>query len=848
MAQYVRHFLEEPIQVGGLGTPAGLSSVYMEAGQTFAGCFSVVSNNQVVKYLGDRYCNFQIRQSQNHRCAFGMNVVNADAARADGQILIRVNPPLGGNDVPDCVSLGARCSGTDAAWTGYFGELRRINATTMTAAIVKGTAGADADLVSAVVNIGDASTYWMRFDFRGTALKFSAWTGEITDEPVAWTLTTADATIAAAGALCIGGKELNALAGHGGSLNLFFLSLGTGTDVAPVPPKTWAEYLAFLSLQDTLRCVLLEVDVLGQDAAGAAFPGRVAMSNYAFRTQPCDQYPHIPYESILLEAPKNRRKVSVPARDKMAMTYGDAIFKNEVVGEIFDTGGSVGNSTYFGRLDSWLTWNWDGRTYRALLGHPSWRRCDFKTHFLGVTQDIYRAGYGQLGLKTRGADGLLQRPLLASTFGGAGPNVAALIPFSNGQYFNIDFTSLLYDQASLAYQVAPPGANVFQQNQNHDVRDSGASLKKATRTITAVNTVTDTITFDAAHGLVVGAQVIFTGALPAPLLGYPANYVSYYVKTVPAADQMTLAATPGGATIDLTTATLGATMVGRLYQWSDATGRITLISNPAGRLSFDAFGSFVVTVSSMVAALYAGTKDAYHGQALSQQVGLWFNQQRTAGDAMNEVTASVSAAFCQTREGNYYLKQLDVPTGVAAWTIKGDLTNWRTGERFLPAEVERLGYQKNYTIQKDGLVGSVTPANRDLYGKAYSLAAYTPSETGLEQPANHLLRRTPTERVTTLSLQAETQTESQRLYNLYRKTCGTWLFDTGAWALAVEPMDEITVVHPRDGFDQGKNVIVIGIADDAMRGKVELEIFGQIDGQWPVIPPAWAPFVPGSYY
>lgn len=847
MSQYVRHFLEENLGA----VPAGLSAVYVESPATLGSMLGVTSQSFVTRYLGDRYLGGHIQQTQNHRCAFGIDAVNADAARADGQVLLRFHPPIGFGtaNIPSCVSIGARCSGTDSAWTGYFGELRRINSSTMTAAIVEGTAGTDADLVSSVVSIGDGVVYWMRFDFRGINLKLKVWTGELTDEPTAWTLTTTDATITAAGAISIGGKHTDALAGHGGFFNLFFLSVGTGSDSAPAPPKTWQEYLDFLSMQDALRCVLIEIDPLGQDSGGAGITARVCASNYPFVSKPADVNPHICYEEILIEAPKNKRRMNELFRGGSTVTFGDLLLKNEVIVE--------NDAGYAGRLDAWYAWNWDGRPMRQLFGHPTWRRCDFKTQFLGAVQDVYRAGYGRIGFKIRGRDAFMTRPLPTQTFGGSGPNASALVPMCSGQFFNVDITSLLYDAATLTYQVTPAGFNIFQQFENHDVRDSGVSLKQAVRAITAVNTGTDTLTFDAAHGLVVGSEVIFSGTPPAPLLG-TGSYVPYYVKTVPAGDQLTLAATPGGATIDITGSTTGATMVGRLYQWSDSLGRVTLLSPPAGRVTFDALGSFAVDARALILTManqasaffpFGINFDAYRGSLPAYLVGLWFNAQRQLGDVVDEITQSVGAASCFTREGNFYLVVLDIPGATAAWTVNADdLRNWRSGIRLLPADVERLGYQKNYAIQKDGLVGSVSPANRDLYGKPYSLAGYVPTDTGLDRPGNHLLRRTPAERVTLMGVQASALAESTRSYNLYRKTCGTYVFDTHAWALAAELGDVVSVTHPMDGFAAGRNAIIVGINEtDTIHGKTEVEVFCQIDGQWPVVTSA-QPFASEVYY
>lgn len=841
MAQFVRHFLEDTIGA----VPPGLSIFWNDNGLPIP---NVVTPAYTPKFLGDRMLDdLPLAGTSGNRGAYSLDSVNADASRVDVQVLTRINNKSS-NGQPRAV--GARCSGTAAAYNGYFAEVRRVDATHVTAVLVKGAAGADTDLATSGSLLFNAGTpFWLRFECRGTNLKMKIWTGLISDEPGAWTVTVADASIAAAGGITFGGKAT--VGGAAGGVGAEFLCVGTGTDNAPAPPKTWDEYLAFLALQDTLRCVLVEIDPLGQDASGSAISARICASNYAFRSQASDVYPHICYEEILLEAPKNKRRMNALFRGASTVTYGDCILKNEVVAE--------NDAGYAGRLDAWYSWNWDGRPFRELMGHPTWRRCDFKTQFFGAVENVYRAAYGRIGFKIRGRDGFMQRPLTTATIG-IGPNASALRPISAGFFFNVDVTSLLVDSPTLTYQVAPDDQNSFQQGVTAGVpgdffvvRDSGVPLNQAPRTVASVDAVADTITADAPHGAVIGGTLVFTsGAPPAPLtLGIP-----WYVKSVPTSSSLTLSASPGGATVDITGTTTGATFTLRSYSWNGVPGgRISLVSSPAGQVTVDAgMRNIDAKTAITIFAGYAGVAsqivfDAYHGSFPGAFIGDWVQNQRTLGEQIDRICQTVGAAWSFTREGLLYLSVLDIPGATPAWSINADdIRNWRTGTRFLPSDVERLGYQKNFGIQKTGLAGSVSAANRDLYGKPYSLTGYAPTETGLEQPANHLLRDSPAERETLFMFQADAIAESQRLYNLYRKTCGTFLFDTHSWALATELGDVINVTHPMDGFAAGKNALVVGINEiDALHGKIELEVFCQIDGQWPVVSTS-QPFVAEMYY
>jgi hypothetical protein len=121
--------------------------------------------------------------------------------------------------------------------------------------------------------------------------------------------------------------------------------------------------------------------------------------------------------------------------------------------------------------------------------------------------------------------------------------------------------------------------------QDFQIKDSGGLREDnpiyTALTIASVDTATDTITTTTAHGLAVGNNIGFTvngfnvtgGTLPAPLqLSISDKGISYYVKTVPSATSFTVAATSGGATIDLTTAGTATMNVSKVFTSAQAPG------------------------------------------------------------------------------------------------------------------------------------------------------------------------------------------------------------------------------------------------------------------------------------
>jgi hypothetical protein len=718
MAQYLYHFLEEEIAESDIATSGW---VFALIGTILYGGVRQLTD----RFLGDRGLALSLSASLlgTHWRGGVQHIASAsDSARADFEVRGTFKH-AGSNGAGNCVTVGGRVTGSYYQTTGYFLDFDQVGDAVR---IVKDVAGVETTLASGVFAQADAGLYHYVFRCVGTSLSAKYW-ADGSQEPSAWILTATDAAIAAAGMIIQGVRpSLGGLA----ACEIWYFAIGTGGSSAPARPVSWTEYLEFLDQQDALRCVLVEARALGSTSAGAAQEAIVCASNYPFVSKACDPRPHICYEEILLEAPQTRRRMGSGFRGRTTMSYGDVVLGSE--GEtISDPGELV--ERIAGRLEQWLAWNWDGREIRVLLGHPQWRRADFKTILLGTIEDVYKIARDRIGFKLRGPEALAQNAVSTALIGGSGPNAMALCPYSvTNNFFNVE--PVLYDAATLAYQVMPPtggftvGFDTYVTA--HDVRDGGVSLKKAQRTITAVDTALDEITFDAPHNWTVNAAVVFISpGNPAPI----AQNQKLYVKTISAANKATFSTTKGGATLDLTSAATGGICVGYLLDW-DANGRIYLLTTPANRLTVDLyFVSSSQAEPTNVAAALLGTPSFFHGEIVSQTLVSWRANQATVGEVLDELCGSVGASWCFNREGLHFLTVLDTPTGVAKWEIGADdIRNWREGERFLPRHVERLTYKPNATVQKGGdLLGAVSAADRDLYGRPHSVTGYTPSESGL---------------------------------------------------------------------------------------------------------------------
>lgn len=860
MSKYVRHFLEDVLGAA----PSGVSAVLVSGTPSVS---QVSTPAQQLKWLGDRLLSSVSQAaafgSPSHRVRCGVFLTDplSDANRATCQI--RTAFGFANLVIPGLapkLTVGARISGAAETYSGYFVD---INDTTNTISLIKAVAGAETVLatVAFVWAYSSVDNVHVVFDISGTTnttVQARVWT-EAQSEPSGWTITAVDSSspITAAGNMLVGSfTDSTAYAP-----SIWYISCGTGGDSAPARPKTWQEYLDFLDTQDALRCMLIEIDVLSDmGSPSTAVTGKVCVSNYDFKSAPEDYpYPNICYEEILQRGPQIRRRMSSTFTGRMTITAGDFYIKNDTNNADTPTLGE----TFSGRLDAWLSYNWDGRQARVLFGSPQWRRVDFKTYYVGTIEDIYRAGYAQLGFKWRGYENMFQKPVTTELIGGTGPNKDSIKPYGTGPYFNV--SPKLYDSATLRYQLDDASSLVFSSYTNREVLDSGVSLNFPA-TYFSANIGTDVMNMTNTHNWAVGDEVVFdtvgfTFSLPSPLV--PGE--TYYVARIPSASTVAFTATPGsptGSTIVFTDSpAAGATAIARRYSYDSGTGLLTLHTSPAGTVTAKTPASDFAagTLAQSVDAIFskAGVTTYLPGFSRSNllttpsgpYIGCRYEDQKEVGDVVNDIARSANASFCISRFGTWYLVQLGVPTGTATWSIGvDDVRNWRNGQRFMPRSVERLGYQHNYTVMKGGdLAGAVTVANRDLYGRQYTLANYTPSESGLDQPANHLLREDPPERDTYIADATTAATEVQRNYGVWRRPSATHIFDTDCWALAMEIGEELQITYPRDGYSSGKYAILVGTEEDALINKMTLEVWAPIDSQWPRVTTS-GEFISGAYY
>lgn len=155
------------------------------------------------------------------------DAIDADANRADAEILVRVRPSSSSVELP---RLTIRGSGAAAAENGYS---VKFDTTGLSYQLQKYVAGAATNLGTAVTGFSPVANVWyyLRFRVNGTTLQMKLWKdGE--NEPSAWAVTATDSAISAAGWVGIGNQVPT------GTRDFDWFSVGTNGDTAPLPTST----------------------------------------------------------------------------------------------------------------------------------------------------------------------------------------------------------------------------------------------------------------------------------------------------------------------------------------------------------------------------------------------------------------------------------------------------------------------------------------------------------------------------------------------------------------------------------------------------------------------------------
>jgi len=268
-----------------------------------------------------------------------------------------------------------------------------------------------------------------------------------------------------------------------------------------------------------------------------------------------------------------------------------------------------------------------------------------------------------------------------------------------------------------------------------------------------------------------------------------------------------------------------------------ATGTFELSTQPAGRITCDVQGakpvtwlSTVVDIVRHILEVYAdiGIDEINDGELVALNgvapyvAGLYVNDDTTMSAALDQLMSSLGAYWFFDRLGVFRSGRLEELTGTAAHFIVEDdidedgVSVKRTID---PLKSIKLGYRKNWSVQSDGLAGSVSDAGRDLYGKPYTLAVFSaalPAYPGAQDGA---------ENETLLVSQADAEAEAERRQALFSVPRKIYEVEAASAAFAINLADEVSVSFPGFVFHSGANGIVTALTDYPLSDSCVLEVW-----------------------
>lgn len=719
----------------------------------------------------------------------GIGVVRANAdTNNDHQVVSTWNAFSQGNG--DFLII-VRGSGTAAAPTFY--ALKR-SANSNTCRLVKVVAGVETVLAGPFTptNYGavDGSRYIAlgRLQVTGTTLRFRTWMWD-SAEPTTWDMSVTDASIVTGSTKGIGYKKV---AGNIDNWQHEFISVGTGTDDAPVPRTLQARRNYFHEGGNSSVIAAL-LGCLGDDGA-SGLTAYAPVSTHDFRTKAGDIPANTAFEDILSEV-------------------GDFEYKanDQLMGEAEESYGSLSVINTGGNLDRWNKYNWDGREYQVYVGGVDqgsgrvWPWWDFELVNRGTLRTVSWQSPRKLQFELEDPSALLDRLIQTNRYA-SGPDAILnrVKPLTFGRVFNV--RPVLIDAALHKYQVHDgPLTDIT------DVRENGASIMGSVTKQLAAGTFTLTASP--------------AGDITCDAYSHESNNV--YLQQ------------DGSYVIQVSNTAQGIVRV--------LAGRSSL--------SIDQKNENPVDPSSLAYAGSNATSGDYAGVYLEDEAKFNEVMTELALSngfirSFNKLGRLSLYRFDPSYNGfNSY------HTDAMGWAItEGDILerSLYPVQKIMPAKVEHLYGRKNYFPQTT-LAGSVTEANRALYSEIGVQSTYAPVESGLDTPNKHLLAREKPSRMTLLASDTSANTvtmlnaEATRLWNIFNHQVVLFGFKTRRYAFEMELGQYLHLTHSRWGLSAGAYGQIVGVRVNPKTRVAYVLWAVRVDGLWPTTTSAYPYLAAGDF-
>lgn len=271
-----------------------------------------------------------------------------------------------------------------------------------------------------------------------------------------------------------------------------------------------------------------------------------------------------------------------------------------------------------------------------------------------------------------------------------------------------------------------------------------------------------------------------------------------------------------------------------------ANGKFALAAAPSGRITADIKGAkpsgtyhtkiadivkhLVTTYTALTGSDIDTSNFSAFNTACPQLVGLYAKSRLNLIEALDALVTSVGGFYTFSRGGLMQLGQLAAPSGSPVLELTDDDVVFRSlkiKRRLKARETVRLGYERNWTPQPDGLAAGVSEANRARYAAEYLAKSYSDASVLTAHPG----AVSPDLEPSLLVSGTDAATEAQRRQELYAAPRTIYEATCYTAPLHLTLGDLVSLDHPRFGFAGGALARIVGISENLTTGRVTLDLW-----------------------
>jgi len=265
------------------------------------------------------------------------------------------------------------------------------------------------------------------------------------------------------------------------------------------------------------------------------------------------------------------------------------------------------------------------------------------------------------------------------------------------------------------------------------------------------------------------------------------------------------------------------------YSVNLAAGTFTLTNNAKGRVTADVDGAkpagvWLQTAAQMIIHLlgrFGIAEPSGLATLPAYQLGVYITGDKTLASVLDDISASIGAAWYYSRLGQLQWLFFNGPTAPVATLTADDIDDsslWPR-RRIAPAKTIKLGYRRNWTVQADGLAGSVretTPAIAATYETPES--SITATNAGIDD-----LDAVDVSTSTLIVSLADATTEANRRAAWSSVPRTVFEFSAFAAPFNLDLGQTVTIEYPQY-FAVGGAAVITRLRDDLLLDTCTLEV------------------------